>query len=220
MGSDMSKELGISDEKIVSDAIYNFIIGTSLMWGLLLNFIAVKSSVAEFILTYIGFMGMIILYFALAFSGVYIFNKSKEPMISLLGYSMVAFAFGLILELCLLAYDSSVIFPAIVITGGVTIIMMILGSLFPAFFFGIVRMLTLSLLAVIIIELVLFFFFRTQLVIIDYIVIVIFCGYIGYDWGKANAVPKTVDNAIDSAANIYMDILNLFLRILRILGRK
>jgi FtsH-binding integral membrane protein len=48
----------------------------------------------------------------------------------------------------------------------------------------------------------------------------IFCGYIGHVWERANRMPKTVDNAVDSAAAIYMDVLNLFLRILRILGRK
>jgi len=51
-------------------------------------------------------------------------------------------------------------------------------------------------------------------------VVVIFCGYVGVDWGRANQVPKTVDNAVDSAAALYMDIINLFLRILRILGRR
>ena len=55
---------------------------------------------------------------------------------------------------------------------------------------------------------------------IDWAVVFIFCGYIGYDWGRANRIPKTVDNAIDSAAALYMDIINLFLRILRILGRR
>ena len=56
--------------------------------------------------------------------------------------------------------------------------------------------------------------------ILDWIVVLIFCGYIGYDWSRANQIPKTIDNAIDSAAALYMDIINLFLRILRILGRK
>jgi FtsH-binding integral membrane protein len=133
---------------------------------------------------------------------------------------MVAFAFGLILEISLSFYDSSVIFPAIAITGAVTLTMMILGSLFPAFFFGIARMLGLSLLAAILIDLGSMFLFHTHLAIIDYAVIAIFCGYIGFDWGKANALPKTMDNAIDSAANIYMDIINVFLRVLSILGKK
>jgi FtsH-binding integral membrane protein len=55
---------------------------------------------------------------------------------------------------------------------------------------------------------------------IDWAVAAIFCGYIGYDWGRAMRIPKTVDNAVDSAAAVYMDIVNLFARILRILGRR
>ena len=34
----------------------------------------------------------------------------------------------------------------------------------------------------------------------------IFSGYIGYDWARANAILKTLDNAIDSAAALYLDI--------------
>lgn len=52
----------------------------------------------------------------------------------------------------------------------------------------------------------------------DWLVALIFCGYIGYDWGRANQIPKTLDNAIDSAAALYMDIINLFLRILNLRG--
>ena len=32
--------------------------------------------------------------------------------------------------------------------------------------------------------------------------------------------PKTLDNAVDSALDIYLDVINLFLRILRILGSR
>jgi len=62
--------------------------------------------------------------------------------------------------------------------------------------------------------------FKMHLTIMDWIVAAIFCGYIGYDWGKASALPKTVDNAVDSAAALYMDIINLFLRVLSIIGKK
>ena len=47
---------------------------------------------------------------------------------------------------------------------------------------------------------------------------VIFSLYIGYDYWKAQQYPKTVDNAVDSALDIYLDIINLFMRILSILG--
>jgi len=62
-------------------------------------------------------------------------------------------------------------------------------------------------------------FLGANLGIIDYIVVLIFCGYIGYDWARANACAKTVDNAVDMAAELYVDIINLFIRILSILAR-
>ena len=97
--------------------------------------------------------------------------------------------------------------------------MMFLGTLFPAFFQRIVRALTVALIVVIIVEVVEVFIFKIHHGFLDWIVVIIFCGYIGYDWGRANRIPKTLDNAIDCAAALYMDIINLFIRILRIMGR-
>ena len=48
----------------------------------------------------------------------------------------------------------------------------------------------------------------------------IFSLYIGYDMYRAQRYPKTADNAVDCAVDIYLDIINLFLRLLRILGRR
>ena len=40
------------------------------------------------------------------------------------------------------------------------------------------------------------------------------------DVNKAMQRPRTLDNAVDSAVGIYLDILNLFLRILELMGKK
>ena len=56
--------------------------------------------------------------------------------------------------------------------------------------------------------------------IISWVAAAIFSLYIGYDWVKAQMYVKTVDNAVDSALDIYLDIINLFLQLLRILGSK
>ncbi len=96
--------------------------------------------------------------------------------------------------------------------------MMMLGTMYPAFFLSIGRALFMALIAVIVVELVVVFFFKTHHTIIDYAVALIFCGYIGFDWARANQIPKTLDNAIDSAAALYMDIINLFLRLVRIMS--
>lgn len=46
---------------------------------------------------------------------------------------------------------------------------------------------------------------------------IIFSLYIGYDCWKSQKYVKTVDNAIDSAIDVYLDIINLFLEILTIM---
>ena len=48
----------------------------------------------------------------------------------------------------------------------------------------------------------------------DWVVALIFCGYIGYDWVEAQNKYKTLDNAVDSAMDLYLDIINLFVRLL------
>jgi len=98
--------------------------------------------------------------------------------------------------------------------------MMGAGSLLPAFFERIGRALGVVLLIVIVVEFSAIFVFGLDRNVIDWIIAIVFCGYIGYDWVRANRIPKTLDNAVDSAAALYIDIVNLFLRILRILGRR
>ena len=54
----------------------------------------------------------------------------------------------------------------------------------------------------------------------DWVVIAIFCGFIGYDFYNAANDEPTVDNAIIYACDIFLDIVNVFLRILNIAGER
>lgn len=217
-------EVDVFDRKTTTDPIisataYNLAIGLTLCWGFAVNWLMVTNIDPETInsinpwVFYIG-------YFASCFYGIYLFRGSTKPLVSFAGYNFVVVPFGLIVNLIVSRYDSSIVAEAIRITALVTIGMMCLGSMFPAFFSKISGALTIALLLVIVVELIEIFVFGVHHGIIDWIVVLIFCGYIGYDWGRANQIPKTLDNAIDSAAALYMDIINLFVRILRIVGRK
>jgi FtsH-binding integral membrane protein len=206
-------------ESEISEGLYNFMIGLVLSYGFLTNMLMVKYIPAAAVLGFnpwIFFIG----YFASCFFGVFLYIKSSNPWVSFLGYNFVVVPFGLVINIVVSQYSQSLVVEAVQITGLVTLSMMVLGTLFPAFFRRIATALTISLLLVIVWELVATFVFKKVYGVIDWIVVLIFCGYIGVDWGRANQIPKTVDNAIDSAAALYMDIINLFLRILRILGRR
>ena len=54
----------------------------------------------------------------------------------------------------------------------------------------------------------------------DWLAAGLFSLYIGYDVYRSQQFVKTVDNAVDSALDIYLDIANLFIRLLEILGRR
>ena len=206
-------------DNIISGPLYNLVIGLTLCWGFGINWWMVTNISPEAIASvnsWVFFIG----YFASCFLGVYLFSSSDKPIVSFIGYNFVVVPFGFIINLVVSQYDTALVSEAIRITGLVTIGMMCLGTLFPAFFSKIAGALTIALLLVIVVELIEIYVFGIHHGILDWIVVLIFCGYIGYDWGRANQIPKTVDNAIDSAAALYMDIINLFLRILRILGRK
>ncbi len=205
--------------ELISDGLYNLVIGLALCWGFAVNWWMVKNIPAASIAAVhplLFFAG----YFALCLAGVWLFNSSRNPAVSFLGYNLVVVPFGFIINLVVARYDPSLVLEAMRITGTVVAGMMVLGSLFPAFFRRIHGALTAALLLVIAVELVDIFFLHKDPGFIDWVVVFIFCGYVGYDWGRANSIPKTLDNAIDSAAALYMDIINLFLRILRILGKR
>ena len=56
--------------------------------------------------------------------------------------------------------------------------------------------------------------------VIDWVASGLFALYIGYDIHRSQKFVKTVDNAVDSALDIYMDIANLFLRLLSLMSKK
>ena len=206
-------------DALVSDLVYNLVLGLTLCWGFGVNWLMVTNidpNAIAAINPWVFFIG----YFASCFFGVYLFRSSSNPAVSFIGYNFVVVPFGLIINMVVARYDADIVAQAMRVTGAVTIGMMCLGSLFPAFFQRIVGALTIALLLVIVVELIEVFVFGIHHGILDWIVVLIFCGYIGYDWARANRIPKTLDNAVDSAAALYMDIINLFLRLLRILGSR
>lgn len=204
---------------VISDATYNLVLGLVLCWGFLLNWLIVRyvdPTTLESIPPLIFMIG----YFASCLLGVFMFNTSKDPSVSFIGYNFVVLPFGLVLNIIVSRFDPTLVSDAISVTAVVTILMMAAGTMMPRFFLKTSTTLAISLVCMIMVELYQIFVLQRVSTWVDWIVVVIFCGYIGYDWARANSIPKTVDNAVDSAAAIYMDIINLFLRLLRILGRK
>lgn len=204
---------------IINSNMYNLIIGLTLLWGFLANWIMI-TQIPTAAIEQVNSIVFIVAFLVCGFLGCWLFCNSEKPIVSFLGYNLVVIPFGFLLNLIISKHDPELVRNAIEITGGVTLIMMCLGSIFPKFFEKIYGALFIALIASIVVELVMILFFGGKFAIMNYIVALIFCGYIGYDWSRAQQIPKTLDNAIDSAASLYIDIINLFLRILSIISNK
>jgi FtsH-binding integral membrane protein len=199
----------------VSANTYNLILGAVLLWGFALNWWMVTTvplATVKAINPIVFFIG----YLISAFAGIFLMHGSKKPIVSFIGYNLIVVPIGLVLVMFIPGHSHANIVAAVQTTAMLTVGMMALGTLFPAFFRRIEGALFWALLIAIIVELVQSLIFKVKLGIMDWIVAAIFCGYIGVDWGRANSIERTVDNAIDSAGSLYLDIINLFVRVLSI----
>ena len=203
----------------ISANVYNLILGAVLLWGFAVNWYLVTTVPAD-VIKAIPMLVFLAGYMITTLTGVAIIFKSEKPLYSFLGYNLIVVPIGLLLVIVLPDYSHQNIIKAVQTTALLTVGMMLLGTAFPGFFKRIEASLFIALVVAIVVELGQAWFFGTHLAAMDWIVAAIFCGYIGVDWGRANQIERSVDNAIDSAASLYLDIINLFLRILRIMSKK
>ena len=210
----------VSEDQLVSNRVYNGILLGVLAWGLLINVLLCFTVGSVYL--YIKPIPFLIGYAVLAFAGIFIAGRSHKPLVSFLGYNMVVIPFGLMISTVVDAYggpDSSLVADAFLYTLVISLGMAGSALAFPELFKKLGGMLFGVLLGLVLCELVLLILGRVQTVT-SWIAAGVFSLYIGYDVYRSQQFPKTVDNAVDCALDIYMDIANLFLRILQILGKR
>lgn len=198
----------------VSLRSYNCIIGAMLVYGFAFNLIFF-GLLGDLVSTW-NWIVIAIASLLLVIAGSIISTKSKKPILSFLGYNFILFADSMLISLIIPFYSIDQIILAFSITIGITLCMMTLSSIFPQFFSKLGLTLFFSLLIFVVIEIIAMLLgYRGD--IFNWICVGIFSLYIGYDWHKAQNYPKTIDNAVDSTIDLYVDIINIFVRILDLL---
>ena len=229
--ADMNKEYRLERMNnyagtMVTERTYNLTIGLTLLWGVLINVVMATFFVYQILS--LNYLLVVVLYFAGTIGCSILVHKSSSPAVSFAGFTGMAISMGLLLTFYVTAFTGhsvayftghSVAY-AFIATALITVIMVLLSMLYPEFFRNLGRTLFVSLIGCILIELIGSLVLGLPMTIIDYAVALIFCGYIGLDWHRAQQFPKTMDNAVDSAADIYLDVVNLFVRILSITGKR
>lgn len=198
--------------KKLTDKQYNLTIGVILLWGFLINAI-MCTFFTDVFMTW-NLTAVVIGYFIIAILGICMSAYSNNPAVSFLGYNLVVLPVGVVLSISLNEYYVSSVVQAFIMTTLITLLMIIVSSVKPEIFKSMGKTLGICLSGVIVIELILLIFGIGTTRWWDWLVALLFCGYIGYDWSKAQDKYKTLDNAVDSAVDLYLDIINLFIRLL------
>ena len=133
------------------------------------------------------------------------------------GYNMIVLPISMVLSITLADEHISSVAYTLIIVSVVTLMLIIIASIIPDVFKSLGKTLAVTLAGIIgagmIIKLLEFELPAWW----NWITATLFCAYIGYDWVKAQDNYYNAANAILSASKLYMDIINLFVRILKIL---
>lgn len=191
-------------------------VGIVLSIGFFLNYLIVTNIDAATVLAINPWL-LIGGYFISCIAGISLSRLSDNPVISFLGFLLVVVPIGVVITPFIQSVDPNIVVNAALFTGLLTAAMGLGGFMFPDLFKSLGGILFWALLAAIVVEIILYFM-GVQQTFMDYIVAVIFLGFIGYDFAEAQDDAPTMDAAIDRAVALYLDIINLFLRVLSIMS--
>lgn len=182
------------------------------LYGLIMTYVATFFSP-----TSLSTLGLIGIGLVIPLIGCFI-AMNDNIGISFIGYNMITIPFGLILGPVLSKYSPNVVENAVVITAIITGIMGFAGVTFPNFFRYIGSALFIALIGLVVVRILAIFIPALNFGFIDYIAAGIFSLYIGYDMFRASEATRTFGSALKIAVSLYLDIFNLFMSILSILG--
>ena len=205
----------------ISERAFNLVIGGMLLWGFLLNYLTVAlfGEQAARLVYNMNPLVFFLFYLVLVIAGNTMIVRGG-PAMSFVGYTLIAAPIGILICTVVRGIPASTVQSAVLITAIVTLSFMIAGTLWTSFFLSLGRVLFFSLMFTVVGGLISLLLFRGRTYrIYEWLGAGIFSLYIGYDWARANTCARTLDNAIDLSASLYLDIINLFLRVLEILGR-
>lgn len=160
------------------------------------------------------------------FVGIILAGMSENPVISLLGYSLVVVPMGLVLGPVIAMYTAASVVKIFCVTTGMVVVLGTIGAIYPKsleswgiFLIGGLIALILGQFGVMIAGA-----FGVNIggamTVLDWIGVGLFSLLVIFDLNRAMRVERTHDNAIDCAVGIYLDFLNIFIRLLSLFGQR
>lgn len=172
-------------------------------------------------------LGLVLGVLAVSFVGIWIAQSSSDPMVSLIAYlTFVAAPFGLLLGPLVALYQPDSVLKIFGLTVLVVLALGFIGAALPANLASWGTPLLGALLLLIgglLVVPVLGAFgvpIEGAMTALDWIGLLIFGALVVYDLNRAARLPHTVDNAVDSGLAVFLDFINIFIRLLSLFGVK
>ena len=212
---ELKKSINALDRDVLSLTSYNIRIGLNLLLGIIITAIATIGFQNNLGLTfYTHPLVFTILFFVITIGAEILALRSSNIGIIYLCYCIICLAIGALLSSTVPYFSMDQIVFAAGSAFLILLLMVVLAAIIPDAFISMGKGLFIALLSFIIVELLMLLFTGTSHAFMDYIVILIFSLYIGYDWARGSVYPKNNKFAILTALSIYMDVINIFIRIL------
>ena len=203
----------------LSESAYNLMIGALLLYGFIANAIICTLFGDLFYYASGSAYGVFLIVYILCVLLSVSLSSSHSALVNFIGYNLLVLPIGVLLSIAVAPMSMMTVRAALIGTGVFVVVMIAASCAKPDFFLSLGSTLAFSLVATLIAEVVLLLLgIGTGWV--DYLVIAIFSLYLGFDWAVANQCPTTARNAILSATQIYLDIVNIFIRLLAILAKR
>lgn len=197
---------------------YNAVLGLTVLWGVIINIIMATALKSTILSLHPGLILGVYLVGTLGCS--LLLHLTHNSVISVAAFSVMAASMGLLLTYFVSYYDAGDILYAFIVTGIITLCMIGLAMLYPGFFRSIGLGLGIGLIFALIATLICHLVLKASVGILTYGIIILFAGFIGFDWARAQVYPKNIPNAIACASDIYVDMINIFIRILSLVGNR
>ncbi|MDK9790639.1 Bax inhibitor-1 family protein [Vibrio sp. D431a] len=202
--------------KVVSRSTFNIYLSLLVLATFAVYF-SVGFSLDPTIITDIGFIPLMAGSLLTMIVAVFMCNMIGNIPIQLTGLFLLGSIMGAISSPWLAMVDKSILVEA----GGLTLIaaaiMSVLSAIYPNFFIRIRGILMAALIALILVSIASIFLFEMDMTMYHFAALIIFLGFLGYDFVQARSLEPTISNAIVLAASLFIDLLNILRHIYELL---
>jgi len=207
---------GYAEAEKTDERKYVLTILGCLMWGFFVNYLMCLLLAKP--LLEMSSPVVFILFMPLQIASIIVRLKAKSSVAHFIAYNLLVLPLGL--EISLIVGLAGAMEAMGAITTALLGTMIIMGVMFVMAYFkteaflSMGKALLIALFAAIVADMVVLLFFSSSAyVMIDLIFIVLFALYLGFDFSKAMSYPKTTENAVIAAYDVYYDLVILFVRL-------